>query len=579
MSSEKESDGEDTSSSAPSDVEVAVLARGRRATAGRRLTTLTGQAAEDDDAFWGHDTWGEDDDSDNASFRESDEESEQRVDTFDSDFDDDEDDEVDAEKEQAAQAEVEIARQERQARQKKRGIHKTESKKRSTTRRIIGEGLNAGIVLNAPGQIPRTTFAVTGTAAAAPPPPPVRAVKPAAITNISTFATAAVTRKPRRSTQQSKYSSRFRTARHSSHADGSQTSAFSLQSQGNGVKRKLTAAERAGDKKKPRRFKQEELLIEAIHQTEPDNRRWLLQRQRNQSERDEAHQQAMDRKNQSSGKLIERISSRRGALNLVHFPTSEYVPEIVKGRSMSTPTQTGQPPKCVVTGRLARYRDPETGLPYYNVAAFRELKRRHANRKPPPSTATIVTATSAPVPQSTSLSQPTGEKAAPMLPALKDIVDPMDSTAIAAAAALTLESASTAEGVQCSGGRPINTNKSSADRKSADTRRRKASKTKEKASDKVPKKPQRANVGKSHSTKERGTNGNFEQSSDDTTTPTEPFPNNQTSLQCIGPTAPSQAELSPNSAVDATPSTEKGTSDNTKKSSTKLLDKSPKLPT
>lgn len=32
-------------------------------------------------------------------------------------------------------------------------------------------------------------------------------------------------------------------------------------------------------------------------------------------------------------------------------------------------------PLCVITNQPARYRDPKTGLPYYNAAAYRELQR------------------------------------------------------------------------------------------------------------------------------------------------------------------------------------------------------------
>lgn len=32
-------------------------------------------------------------------------------------------------------------------------------------------------------------------------------------------------------------------------------------------------------------------------------------------------------------------------------------------------------PICVITNHIARYRDPKTGLPYYNVFAYREIQR------------------------------------------------------------------------------------------------------------------------------------------------------------------------------------------------------------
>ncbi|MBE3047449.1 hypothetical protein IMZ48_34040 [Candidatus Bathyarchaeota archaeon] len=33
------------------------------------------------------------------------------------------------------------------------------------------------------------------------------------------------------------------------------------------------------------------------------------------------------------------------------------------------------PPLCAVTNQPARYRDPKTGLPYYNAYAYREIRR------------------------------------------------------------------------------------------------------------------------------------------------------------------------------------------------------------
>ena len=62
---------------------VAVQERERRSTAGSRMTSLVGQAAKDDDEFWNHSTWLEEED---GSFHESDEDSDARRDTFDYDY-------------------------------------------------------------------------------------------------------------------------------------------------------------------------------------------------------------------------------------------------------------------------------------------------------------------------------------------------------------------------------------------------------------------------------------------------------------------------------------------------------------
>lgn len=38
-------------------------------------------------------------------------------------------------------------------------------------------------------------------------------------------------------------------------------------------------------------------------------------------------------------------------------------------------TEPPQPPLCVITNHPARYRDPKTGLPFYNVYAFNEIQK------------------------------------------------------------------------------------------------------------------------------------------------------------------------------------------------------------
>ncbi|KAK3401069.1 YL1 nuclear protein-domain-containing protein [Sordaria brevicollis] len=51
--------------------------------------------------------------------------------------------------------------------------------------------------------------------------------------------------------------------------------------------------------------------------------------------------------------------------------------QIIFGRRMEKLAKPAHPPICVVTGHPARYRDPKTGLPYYNAYAYREIQRVH----------------------------------------------------------------------------------------------------------------------------------------------------------------------------------------------------------
>ncbi|KAF5663675.1 vacuolar sorting-associated protein [Fusarium heterosporum] len=49
--------------------------------------------------------------------------------------------------------------------------------------------------------------------------------------------------------------------------------------------------------------------------------------------------------------------------------------QIIFGRKMNRLTKPSPAPLCVITNHPARYRDPRTGLPYYNVYAYREIQR------------------------------------------------------------------------------------------------------------------------------------------------------------------------------------------------------------
>jgi len=368
----------------------AIIERERRATAGKRMTSLVGKAAEEDAQFWGHDTWQEDD-SGNDSFHESDEDSELQRDEFDSDFNDSESDRE--QEEQAAGDEEErlIAREERKQRSKKSafdvsraGRELLQKRKGKVKKRIVGHGVNAGIVLNVPGgslpPFPQQPLQVA--------PSPTKRKND---TNNSSLTVAST--RPRRTSQLSKYSSRFRAARSDATKDDAST------------RRKSAAASKT--KKRRKRFSQEELLLEAANETEPENERWLLARKRVQDQ-NEKDKETPGR--EIRGSIIEQWTSRRGTLNTVQFPEMDHVPTI-----LTQPKRAPTPPSpivCVITGKRARYRDPRTMMGYCDAAAFKELRRRHeagepldqrkikakqtkaaANRKAPPPTSGKITST------------------------------------------------------------------------------------------------------------------------------------------------------------------------------------------
>ncbi|KAI3337407.1 YL1-domain-containing protein [Xylariaceae sp. AK1471] len=53
---------------------------------------------------------------------------------------------------------------------------------------------------------------------------------------------------------------------------------------------------------------------------------------------------------------------------------------ILFGRDMNRLPKQGPPPRCVITNHPARYRDPKTGLPYYNAYAFKEIQKLYSGK-------------------------------------------------------------------------------------------------------------------------------------------------------------------------------------------------------
>ena len=341
----------------------AAASRQRRSTAGQRMTSLVGKALEEDETFWGHDTWAEGEDSGNESFHESDEDSALKKDEFDSDFDDSESDHEDEEREAGAEEEAEIRRSELSSKQRKNnyvdiakaGRDLMAKKKLKGKKRLMGEGINAGIVLNLP--VPDTPIVPNSETSLPPvqypvsPSPPKKVVKATDGSNVKS--SLASTRERR-----SLYSPRrLREVRSTAPSD--------LKRPGKNAQQK---------KSKRRRYAQEELIVEAVNETEPENERWLLARKRVQ-DREEKDKDTASIRNSGRAKIIQKYNSRRGCLITLTFPEMDAVPEILT-RPNVAPTK----PKaafCVITGKRARYLDPLTNKGYYDIAAFKELRRRH----------------------------------------------------------------------------------------------------------------------------------------------------------------------------------------------------------
>jgi len=329
-----------------------VSKRERRATAGKRMEVLTGKALEDDEAFWGHDTW-EEEDSGHESFHSSDEESEIKKDYFDSDFDDSESDHEEEEAAAGAAQEQEIAREERARKAVSRQGYSEVARRRIGKRppkfkRIVGDGMNAGIVLNVPGAAPIVPIAKQ---APAPKRPITKKVVPS----------LASTRSKRSQVAQ---------------AAARQCNGKEVKSTKSEEKAKATTKKRKRDT-----FTQEQLLLEAATVTEPENVRWLLSRKRALEQSERLEKELEGQSSATNKKVMERFSSRRGYLNTITFPEMDHVPSIILPKK---PLKPPEPELCAITGKKARYRDPKTGLAYYDLAAFKELRRKYNEKQTKP---------------------------------------------------------------------------------------------------------------------------------------------------------------------------------------------------
>jgi hypothetical protein len=360
------------------------LGRDRRSTAGRRMTALIGKASEDDEAFWSHSTWKEDvdlegqtiDQQEDASFHESDEDENDRVDAFDSDFDDTEsegcDEEMfddDAELE-AHREEVKMSKKNKVLDMVRAGRISALKKKNTVGKKSVrmGEGLNAGIRLKAPGhhtftaQHVQNSTGLIGNSTVDPSTihrnPSVASLKP----QTTVRETIPNPISPR---------SRKRSLRHKQEEMGGQ----SRQSSNPPLLTKKTH--------KPV-FTQEDLLLEAIHHTEPENMRWILARQRYMEDSKALELQKKmlsDEASAANRKVISRFHSKRGCYTSLTFPDMDHVPLILV-KNLQTPNMVKgkiddkERNVCVITGKLGRYRDPKTGKKFHDVSAFKELRRR-----------------------------------------------------------------------------------------------------------------------------------------------------------------------------------------------------------
>jgi len=171
--------------------------------------------------------------------------------------------------------------------------------------------------------------------------------------------------------------------------------------------------EAISERKKSQRtqFTQEELILESIKFTETENARWLNARKRDKEEAAQLEKNTGRNSKRSSSNQhpVSRFHSRRGCNTTFTFMDMDHLPEILArghtssssgvhpasyggaatptrrrrlGSSSSEASESSHPTlekkyeKCVITGKVAKYRDPKTMLGYHDLDAYKELRRR-----------------------------------------------------------------------------------------------------------------------------------------------------------------------------------------------------------
>ena len=322
------------------------MLKNKRATRGLRMEELVGEAAEQDDAFWGHDTWA---DGEEESGAESFSEEEVKPDVFDSDFNDTESSEDEDEDEEA----------ERGIRQKERQANKRGGKYKEPV--IARKKAKAAAVEQTPGG----PASATGSSSS-------EAQQEALKTPNSALRTPAL-RRSQSGVSIGSTSSADRTVRGSTKAKTEKAEIERAQVEKAAQKARIARGPRKVEERHI--YTQRELLEDAL-ETELVNQIWL--------DRQKIGHDDVNVTDKSSGArtgpagYIRKIS-KRGAYDTITFSTMDVMPKVLmQGANDQRNGKTKT--KCVITGRIAKYRDPLTNKPYATLAAFKEIRRMAANR-------------------------------------------------------------------------------------------------------------------------------------------------------------------------------------------------------
>jgi len=281
------------------------------------MADLVGEAADEDESFWTHDTWADGSDDDEFS------EEEAKPDVYDSDFNDTE---SDSDSEEDSDEEV---------------LRKTE-KKTKTQESVAGNRYKE------PGAIapkPKAA-ALKGTSGGA------GTTTPRPLKRSSSSISVGSTDTPR--------SLRGSTKEKSDVAE-SERKRLKTQSDSKRSSRPAQVVVRHV-------FTQKELLLEAL-QTEEVNLQWLSGQRYNNDSRLDSEKPA--KKGRAEGCI--RKVSRRGTYDTVTFTNVDTMPVVFNLAEPEPPVKS----RCVITGAVAKYFDPLTCQPYASAEAFKVLRVRY----------------------------------------------------------------------------------------------------------------------------------------------------------------------------------------------------------
>lgn len=284
------------------------------------MADLVGDAAEEDETFWNHETWQEGSDDDEFS------EEEIKPDVFDSDFNDTEDEsdsDDDSEEEGTKKAE-----------------RKAKSKATSASNKYKEPG-SANVKPKAKN-VSTGEKDTTATPAKRQRPQLQRASSSASITSTDSPRSLRVTTKEK--------------------SDFAESERKRLKAESD-TKRLARPAQVVVRQE----FTQKELLLEAL-ETEEKNLQWLSGQRFIDDGRSE---EKAVKKTRTDGCI--RKLSRRGTYDSITFTDADAMPSIF---SLGTPDPPAKM-RCAITGAPAKYLDPLTGCHYASVEAFKALRARH----------------------------------------------------------------------------------------------------------------------------------------------------------------------------------------------------------